>query len=416
MPQHNRWAIAAAGVVMQVALGAVYAWSVFRIPLTRAFGWTISEVTLTFTIAIFVLGLAAFGGGLWMRRVGPRTVALTAGALYGAGVGLASLAGGRLWWLYCSYGLIAGVGLGLGYIVPVATLVKWFPDKRGLITGLAVAGFGAGALITAPVATHLIASVGVLRTFAILGAAYFVAVTGGALFMRNPPDGYQPPSARDGLKDVPYRMKVVGNGLQAVPSSTLGAALRSWQWYALWTLLFLNTTAGIAVISQAAPMFQEITHITAARAASVVGVISIANGAGRLLWAWLSDVIGRRPVFLAMFVVQAIVFWILPSAHSLTLFAALTVLVLLCYGGGFGTMPAFAADYFGAEHVGSIYGLMLTAWGVAGILGPTLMAALRERSGGYDGALRLIAALMLVSAVIPLLVRPPKAADVARPF
>ncbi|HMB81735.1 MAG TPA: OFA family MFS transporter, partial [Vicinamibacterales bacterium] len=400
----------------QVALGAVYAWSVFRIPLTRAFGWTISEVTLTFTIAIFVLGLAAFGGGLWMRRVGPRTVALTAGALYGAGVGLASLAGGRLWWLYCSYGLIAGVGLGLGYIVPVATLVKWFPDKRGLITGLAVAGFGAGALITAPVATHLIASVGVLRTFAILGAAYFVAVTGGALFMRNPPDGYQPPSARDGLKAVPYRMKVVGNGLQAVPSSTLGAALRSWQWYALWTLLFLNTTAGIAVISQAAPMFQEITHITAARAASVVGVISIANGAGRLLWAWLSDVIGRRPVFLAMFVVQAIVFWILPSAHSLTLFAALTVLVLLCYGGGFGTMPAFAADYFGAEHVGSIYGLMLTAWGVAGILGPTLMAALRERSGGYDGALRLIAALMLVSAVIPLLVRPPKAADVARPF
>ena len=423
MPQHNRWAIAAAGVVMQVALGAVYAWSVFRIPLTRAFGWTISEVTLTFTIAIFVLGLAAFGGGLWMRRVGPRTVALTAGALYGAGVGLASLAGGRLWWLYCSYGLIAGVGLGLGYIVPVATLVKWFPDKRGLITGLAVAGFGAGALITAPVATHLIASVGVLRTFAILGAAYFVAVTGGALFMRNPPDGYQPPSAWDGLKDardglkaVPYRMKVVGNGLQAVPSSTLGAALRSWQWYALWTLLFLNTTAGIAVISQAAPMFQEITHITAARAASVVGVISIANGAGRLLWAWLSDVIGRRPVFFAMFVVQAIVFWILPSAHSLTLFAALTVLVLLCYGGGFGTMPAFAADYFGAEHVGSIYGLMLTAWGVAGILGPTLMAALRERSGGYDGALRLIAALMLVSAVIPLLVRPPKAADVARPF
>src|SRR5476651_1733050 len=212
----NRWAIAAAGVVMQMALGAVYAWSVFRIPLTRAFGWTISEVTLTFTIAIFVLGLAAFGGGLWMRRVGPRTVALTAGALYGAGVGLASLAGGRLWWLYCSYGLIAGVGLGLGYIVPVATLVKWFPDKRGLITGLAVAGFGAGALITAPVATHLIASVGVLRTFAILGAAYFVAVTGGALFMRNPPDGYQPPSARDGLKAVPYRMKVVGNGLQAV--------------------------------------------------------------------------------------------------------------------------------------------------------------------------------------------------------
>jgi OFA family oxalate/formate antiporter-like MFS transporter len=409
---------------MQVALGAVYAWSVFRIPLTRSFGWTISEVTLTFTIAIFVLGLAAFVGGLWMRRAGPRTVALTAGVLYGLGVFLASLAGGRLWWLYCSYGVIAGVGLGLGYIVPVATLVKWFPDKRGLITGLAVAGFGAGALITAPIATRLIAGVGVMQTFAILGVAYFVAVTGGALFMENPPTGYRPPgwapSARDGLKAVPYdrvqsardRLKgvaqpYVGDGLQAVPSYTLSSALRCWQWYALWTLLFLNTTAGIAVISQAAPMFQEITSISAARAASIVGIISIANGAGRLLWAWLSDLVGRRPVFLAMFLVQAIVFWLLPSAHSLELFAALTVVVLLCYGGGFGTMPAFAADYFGAENVGSIYGLMLTAWGVAGVLGPTVIAALRERSGNYDDGLRLIAGLMLVSAIIPLLVRPP---------
>jgi OFA family oxalate/formate antiporter-like MFS transporter len=399
-PPQNRWVIAAAGVLMQVALGAVYAWSVFRIPLTRSFGWTISEVTLTFTIAIFVLGLAAFGGGLWMRRAGPRTVALTAGVLYGLGVFLSSFSGGRLWWLYCSYGVIAGVGLGLGYIVPVATLVKWFPDKRGLITGLAVAGFGAGALITAPIATRLVATVGVLQTFAILGVAYFVAVTGGALFMRNPPDGYGP-----------FLENVEKGAVPLFRAYTLGEAMRSWQWYGLWTLLFLNTTAGIAVISQAAPMFQEITSVSAARAASIVGVVSIANGAGRLLWAWLSDVIGRRPVFLLMFVAQAAIFWILPSAHSLTIFAALIVLVLLCYGGGFGTMPAFAADYFGAEHVGSIYGLMLTAWGVAGVVGPTLMAALRERSGGYDQGLRLIAGLMLVSAIIPLLVRPPTASQ-----
>jgi OFA family oxalate/formate antiporter-like MFS transporter len=400
MAIHNRWVIAAAGVVMQIALGAVYAWSVFRIPLTRTFGWTISEVTLTFTIAIFVLGLAAFGGGLWMRRTGPRTVALTAGVLYGLGVFLASFAGGRLWWLYCSYGVIAGVGLGLGYIVPVATLVKWFPDRRGLITGLAVAGFGAGALITAPIATRLIVEVGVLRTFAILGVAYFVAVTGGALFMRNPPDGYRPAGWTPTASQQRQR---------AAEPHTLRDALRRWPWYGLWGLLFLNTTAGIAVISQAAPMFQEITKVSAARAAGIVGVISIANGAGRLLWAWLSDLAGRRAIFLVMFLLQAVVFWLMPSAHSLTLFAALTIVVLLCYGGGFGTMPAFAADYFGAEHVGSIYGLMLTAWGVAGILGPTLMAALRERSGGYDQGLRLIAGLMLVSAIIPLLVRPPVA-------
>src|SRR6188474_1525836 len=160
----NRWVIAAAGVVMQIALGAVYAWSVFRIPLTQTFGWTISEVTLTFTVAIFVLGFAAFAGGLWMRRVGPRTVAVAAGVLYGAGVFLAGLADGRLWWIYGSYGLLGGIGLGLGYIVPVATLVKWFPDRRGVITGIAVAGFGGGALVTAPIATRLIESRGVLPT------------------------------------------------------------------------------------------------------------------------------------------------------------------------------------------------------------------------------------------------------------
>ncbi len=186
----NRWIVAAAGVVMQVALGAVYAWSVFRTPLTRAYGWTISEVTLAFTIAIFVLGFAAFLGGQWMRRAGPRTVALAAGVCYGLGVFLTSFAGDRLWLLYLSYGLLAGLGLGLGYIVPVATLVKWFPDRRGMITGVAVAGFGAGALITAPIATRLIAAVGTMSTFAILGVVYFIAVTASALVMRNPPPGY----------------------------------------------------------------------------------------------------------------------------------------------------------------------------------------------------------------------------------
>ena len=396
----NRWLIATAGVVMQVALGAVYAWSVFRIPLTKDFGWSISEVTLTFTIAIFVLGFAAFGGGIWMRRAGPRNVALTAGVLYGLGVFLASFAGGRLWWLYCSYGVMGGVGLGLGYIVPVATLVKWFPDRRGMITGVAVTGFGAGALVTAPIATELIRTVGALKTFAILGAVYLIAVTGGALFMQDPPEGYRPPG---------WTPAAAGRNQRSARAYTLPEAMRSWQWYGLWTLLFLNTTAGIAIISQAAPMAQEITNVSAADAARMVGIISIANGAGRLLWAWLSDFIGRRSVFLLMFPVQAVIFWILPSVQSFPAFTALALLILLCYGGGFGTMPAFAADYFGAENVGSIYGLMLTAWGLAGVLGPTLIATLRESRGRYNEALYLIAGLMLVSAIIPIIVRPPTA-------
>jgi OFA family oxalate/formate antiporter-like MFS transporter len=401
----NRWLIALAGVVMQIALGAVYAWSVFRIPLTQTFGWSIPQVTLTFTIAIFVLGFAAFAGGLWMRRVGPRRVAMTAGIFYGLGVFLASFAGERLWWLYLSYGLMAGIGLGLGYIVPVATLVKWFPDKRGMITGIAVAGFGTGALITAPVATQLIRQVGVPRTFAILGVIYLIAVTGAGYFMRNPPDGYRPA----GWTPSPTQQKSRSSKMY-----TLDEAIRNWQWYGLWLLLFLNTTAGIAIISQAAPMIQEITGETAARAAGVVGIFSIANGAGRFLWAWLSDFVGRRWVFLMMFPIQAVAFFLLPSVENFSVFVAVGFVVLLCYGGGFGTMPAFAADYFGAENVGSIYGLMLTAWSFAGVLGPMLIATLRQTTGRYDDALYVIAVLMLMSAVIPAVVGPP-ASDRVRP-
>src|SRR5207237_329473 len=191
MRTNNRWVIAIAGVFFQIALGAVYSWSVFRVPLSKQFGWSISQVTLTFTISIFVLGFAAFFGGLWMNRTGPRTVALTAAAFYGLGVFLASFSANKLWWLYLSYGFIGGIGLGLGYIVPVAVLVKWFPDRRGLITGIAVGGFGAGALITAPVATRLIQSVGVLNTFACLGITYLVVTLISGAFMQNPPDGWK---------------------------------------------------------------------------------------------------------------------------------------------------------------------------------------------------------------------------------
>lgn len=401
----NRWGIAAAGVVMQIALGAVYAWSVFRIPLTKAFGWTIKEVTLTFTIAILVLGFASFVGGVWMRRSGPRQVAIVAGILYGAGVFLASFSGGHLYWLYFSYGFLGGFGIGLGYIVPVATLVKWFPDKRGMITGIAVAGFGAGALITAPIATRLISSVGVLKTFAYLGAAYFFGVTIPALFMKDPPPGFVPAGWTPSAAQTKER---------TTRDYSLGEALGKWQWYALWAMLFLNTSAGIAIISQAAPMAQEITHVTALVAAGMVSIISICNGIGRFFWAWLSDAIGRRAVFLTMFLVQAVVFWAMPHVSGFGLFTTLACIVLLCYGGGFGTMPAFATDYFGPTNVGSIYGLMLTAWGFAGVLGPMLIANIRQSTGHYSQALYVIAVIVLCSSVLPLITRPPSSEAGAR--
>jgi len=369
----------------------------FRTPLVKGFGWSISEVTLTFTIAIFTLGVAAFVGGLWMRAKGPRVVGITAGVLYGLGVFLASLSNHGLWVLYLTYGLLGGAGLGLGYIVPIATLVKWFPDKRGFITGIAVAGFGAGALVTAPVATRLIINVGVLTTFAILGVAYFILVVGSSMFMVNPPQDYRPAGW------APAAAAQAG----AARNYTLGEALRTWQWYALWALLFLNVTAGISIISQAAPMATEITGASAVTAAGMVGIISIANGSGRFLWAWLSDFVGRRWVFLAMFLLQAILFFVMPSVTNFGLFTLLAFVILLCYGGGFGTMPAFAADYFGSREVGAIYGLMLTAWGFGSALGPLLIARIRETTGHYGEALHIIAIIMLISAVIPFVVHPP---------
>jgi OFA family oxalate/formate antiporter-like MFS transporter len=393
----NRWIIAFGGILMQIALGAVYAWSVFRIPLTQAYGWTISQVTLAFELAILVLGFAAFVGGLWMRRAGPRPVAILAAVLYGLGTALAGTSH-SLTMLYLTYGVIGGIGLGLGYIVPIATLVRWFPDKRGMITGIAVAGFGAGALITAPIAERLIASVGVASTFMILGMAYLVIILLSATVMINPPEGYAPPGFRPSTSQA--------RGATTL-DFTFPQALHTWQWYGLWLTLFLNSIAGIAIISQASPMAQEVSRVSGAAAAAMVGIISIGNGSGRFLWAWFSDAIGRKAVFLTMFLLQSVAFLLLSNVSSFVPLAVLSFTILLCYGGGFGTMPAFATDYFGPKDIGSIYGLMLTAWGAAGVVGPTLIAQVRQVTGHYQGALRIMALITLLSAMVPLLLRPP---------
>jgi OFA family oxalate/formate antiporter-like MFS transporter len=398
MSDSKRWGIAFAGVLMQMALGAVYAWSVFRTPLVKAFHWSISEVTLTFTICIFVLGVSAFFGGLWLNKVGPRTVALTGGFLYGLGVFLASYSANSLHWLYFSYGVIGGVGLGFGYIVPISVLVKWFPDKRGLITGVAVGGFGAGALVTAPVATRLIQRVGVLHTFAYLGIAYLIVAMIAGWFMQNPPAGYVPAGWTPSETLVKQR---------ALEDYTLGRALGSWQWWALWLILFLNTTAGISVISQESPMFQEIAKVTAIAAAGMVGIASIGNAVGRVFWAWVSDGITRRWTFVVMYLCQAGLFWAMPNIADASMLTVLTFIILMCYGGGFGTMPAFAADYFGTKNIGPIYGLMLTAWGFASAFGPLLIAHLRQVGASFGHGLHVIAAIVLVSIVVPVIVRPP---------
>jgi OFA family oxalate/formate antiporter-like MFS transporter len=397
----NRVIIAIAGVVMQVALGAVYAWSVFREALTQQYGASVSAVNFTFSITIFTLGFAAFAGGLWMARSGPRIVALTAGVLYGLGIFLASFAEGSLTLLYLTYGLIAGAGIGLGYIVPVATLIKWFPDKRGFITGIAVAGFGGGAFATALVAKSLVASSGVFSAFSILGIIYLVMVVGGALFMKNPPEGYRPPG---------WEPDTDGSGDASGVDYELGGALKTWQWFALWALLFLNVTAGIAIITEAAPMAATISGVSATVAAGLVSIISVGNALGRFFWAWLSDAIGRKWVFFTMFLLQAVLLVLLPflGAASFVLLAILTFIIVSCYGGGFGTMPAFTADYFGPTNVGKVYGLLLTAWSFGGVLGPLLISAILDSTDSYTLAFYILAGIMAASAVVAFIVRPPR--------
>jgi MFS transporter, OFA family, oxalate/formate antiporter len=397
----NRWWIAVAGVLLQMALGAAYAWSVFRIPLSKEFGWSISQVTSTFLISWFFLGVSAFIGGMWMKRKHPRVVAMTAGLLWGGGVFLASFSAHKLWWLYLTYGVIGGIGLGMGYVVPIAVLVKWFPDRRGFITGLAVAGFGSGSVLSAPAAGWLMKHVGLMPTFAYLGVAYaIVAVVAGA-FMQNPPEGWKPEGWTPTAAQTSQRTD---------RDYTVGQAVATWQWWAICLLMSVNTMSGLSIISQASPILQEMGKASAETAAVLVGVVAVFNGVGRIFWSWVSDLTSRKIAFFLMYLVEVALFWTYHSIDSLPLLTVATFVVAMCYGGAYGITPAFAADYFGPRDVGSIFGLMMLPWAFAAATGPSLFAYLRQVNGNYTQALYLIAGTMTAALVLPVLITPPRCA------
>jgi MFS transporter, OFA family, oxalate/formate antiporter len=392
----NRWVVAGAAVVMQAGLGSFYSWSVFREPLSDLYGVGITEVNVAFFLASFVFAIAAFGGGLLMRRVGPRAVGVAGGVLYGLGVFLSSFAGESLVVLYLTYGLVVGVGLGFGYIAPIAALPGWFPDRPGLAYGIAVFGFGAGSAINVPVAGVLISSTGgPLRAFGILGLTYVVLVGGAAFLVRNLPEDPDSQGAVD-TAALPLAWDFQG-------------ALRTWQWYALWAIFFLNVSAGLAIISDAKAMAASIGGASATLASAFVVMVAVADSTGRLFWPALSDRIGQSTVFLTMFLLQAAAFSLLPllGAGSFAVFCALSFVALSCYGGGFGTMPALVNAYYGSRDVGTIYASVITASGVAGFGAPLLLALTADATGSYGPALYATAALMLVGAAIPLVLRPP---------
>ncbi|MFN2451872.1 MAG: OFA family MFS transporter [Candidatus Dormibacteria bacterium] len=404
-PPGGRWGLVAAALLLQFSIGAVYAWSVFSVALQKshAFHLTKVEAALPFEVTIGMIFIGTFIGGRIQDRRGPRTVALAGGVIYGVGVMLASFAQShdQLPLLIATYGVISGFGLGLAYIVPIAMLQKWFPDRRGLITGLAVGGFGFGAVLTSPLAQRLVDSNKLVptRAFLPLGITYLVLSLIGASVFRNPPEGYRVEG---------YSPPTTGRVVDSGKDYTQRESLRTPQWYLLAAILTLNVTAGIALISQAAGSAADIAGYSKVAAAGVVGTWALFNGGGRIVWAAISDFTGRMPAFAAMLGLQAVCFFLLPRAHNQAAFFALGAVIYLCYGGGFGTMPATAGDFFGVRHAGGIYGLMIIGWSLGGVLGPQIAASLIGKDKNYSAAYITIAVIALVAMVLPLLTKIPR--------
>ncbi|GAB3446632.1 OFA family MFS transporter [Phycicoccus ginsengisoli] len=425
---HNRWVILVCAILVQLAIGSVYAWSVFAKAMTEpdAFGWSKSKAAVPFSVVLGMIFIGSFVGGRLQDRRGPRVVALTGGIIYSVGVILASFATNKdmFWLLVLGYGVIGGFGLGMVYIVPIAMLQKWFPDKPGLITGLAVAGFGFGAVITAPVGQALIDNTPSqpTRAFLWLGIAYLVALLIGTTFFANPPTraavadsaapapataGATTPSGETaGAADGPATARSV-DPVSGEPDFETNEALSTPQWYLLTLILTMSVTAGISLIAVAAGSATDIAGYSKTAAASLVGILAVFNGGGRILWGWLSDLVGKMPAFLGILGIQAVCLLLIPHASNTALFAVLAALIYTCYGGAFGTMPSTAGRFFGVRNVGAIYGLMLIGWSIGGVIGPLLITSLIGEGKAYNRGFTIIGIITIVSMVIPLITRKP---------
>ncbi|GAB3320585.1 L-lactate MFS transporter [Haloplanus salinarum] len=403
--EKNRWLIAASAMLIHLSIGSVYAYSVYQRPLQETQGWTVGDVTLGFTVAIFTLGLSTALLGRYVERYGPRISGLAAAVAFAGGTMLAGVAvrvGSHVGFVM-TYGVVAGVGLGLGYISPISTLVKWFPDRRGLATGLAVMGFGAGALVTGPLANHLIEATDIPTTLFVLGAGYFVAMAAGAWYLEKPPEGWMPAGIDpDAVVEADSHGVIVAADLE---QRTASEAIRTPQFSLVWLIVFINVSAGIMLLSVASNMTQSITGASAAVAATVVGLLGLFNGLGRIGWSSLSDYIGRTTTYGTFFVVQILAFLALPNVTTVPLFAAVLFLIVTCYGGGFACLPAYLADLFGTKELGAIHGYTLTAWSMAGVAGPTLVARIVELTGSYDLAFYVVAGMLGVGLVCVGLLR-----------
>ncbi|MBB3256073.1 MFS family permease [Paraburkholderia bannensis] len=424
-PGFSRWMVPPAALAVHLCIGQAYAFSVFNSPLTKVIGitqsspddWTLTLLGWIFSLAIVFLGLSAAFGGKWLERVGPRRTMFTAACCFGGGFLVSALGVylHQIALLYLGYGVIGGIGLGLGYVSPVSTLIRWFPDRRGMATGLAIMGFGGGAMIAAPLSVMLMkhfssdTSVGVAQTFVVLGVAYFISMTIGSIAIRVPakdwkPAGWTPPATSGKLVSRSH--------------VHIDQALKTPQFYLIWLVLFLNVTAGIGILGQASVMIQESFKdtVTAGAAAGFVGLLSLFNMGGRFVWASASDWVGRKNTYFIFFVFGAVLYYAVPQfaqSGNIVLFVLAYCLILSMYGGGFSTVPAYLADMFGTAFVGGIHGRLLTAWAAAGVAGPVLVNYVRAyqvahgvaKADAYTMTVHIMASLLVVGFVCNLLVR-----------
>ena len=443
----NRWAIAVAAALVMLTTGTLYSWAIFTQPLLVAFHWDVTATTATFAIANFcVAAVGAVIGGLWQDKVGPRPVTLVGVALWGTGNLLAGLGTALLGlpWLYLTYGVIGGIGAGMAYITPLAMVTKWFPDKKGLVGGLVVGAFGLGAFVynqliprlesfhtasthaaayiaataTAKAAgtsfdltrltvpqTFTVADIdAVMRVFVISGLVFLIAGLTAAAVFRNPPEEHA-----DNLRRT---VRAQSPEFGYAPSQVV----RMPQFYLLWLQLFVSVISGLTIISNALFILADLTGLSAGNIAPLFGLVSVFNALGRFFWGAISDRIGCNHTFAAMFGVQAAALLLLHDAHSMAPALAGIAVILLCCGGGFGTMPSFTAGYFGTRFMGLNYGMILSAWGVAGLVGPLLVARMKDLSGSFAGMLPCFAGLLLVAMILPFVTEKPPANSATRGF
>jgi MFS family permease len=430
-PGFNRWLIPPAALAVHLCIGQVYATSVYKAALVANFESSLTAIGIVFSIAIVMLGLSAAVFGTWVDRNGPRAAMFTAACFWSAGflIGSLGIATDQLWLLYLGYGVIGGIGLGIGYISPVSTLIKWFPDRPGLATGMAIMGFGGGALIASPLSKQLLSwydptydgSAGtvpdgssVSLLFLTLGLVYLVFMMFGAFIVRVPADGWKP--AGFDASTVKQKALVTSDSVSA------GNAIKTPQFWLLWVVLFCNVTAGIGILEQASPMIQDFfrngdtSAVAMAAATGFVGLLSLFNMAGRFVWSSTSDYIGRKPIYMLYLGVGLVLYIGLATLGSSAtwLFVLFAAVIISFYGGGFATIPAYLRDLFGTYQVGAIHGRLLTAWSAAGVAGPLIVNGVLDTrgtpgelvAGDYRPALFIMVGLLAVGFVANLLVKP----------